>query len=126
MLEELNFTAPQEEFQPAVVTKEIAESYKFQPMPNTLLVLKPEVSKTTKSGLQKADSQIADELKKMDHPFTVLAVGRGVAEDGVLPGAAVVVQRFTATNLPSPLEGFDVVLVRSHDVLVYDKTIVAL
>jgi hypothetical protein len=110
----------------AVVTKEIVEEYPYAPMNYGVLVLKPEVSKTTKGGIQKSDSQIAEELKKMDAPMTVLAVSEEAAAIGLRPNAKVVTNRFTATNLPSPIEGFDVVMVRVPEIIAYDKTALTL
>jgi hypothetical protein len=123
-MELLNFTAPKEEINvaQAVVTKKIAKDYQYAPMPNAILVLKPEVSNVTKGGIQKSDAQIAEELKKMDYPMTVLATSPEAEAMGIKPNSKIVVMRFTATNLPSPIEGFDVVFVRTVEVLAYDKT----
>jgi co-chaperonin GroES (HSP10) len=123
-MELLNFAAPKEEINvtQAVVTKKIAKDYQYKPMPNAILVLKPEVTKTTKGGIQKSDSQIAEELKKMDYPMAVLATSPEAEAMGIKANSKVVVMRFTATNLPSPIEGFDVVFVRTVEVLAYDKT----
>jgi hypothetical protein len=122
-MELLNFKAPEEvNVTQAVVTKKIAKDYAYAPMPNAMLVLKPEVTEITKGGIKKADSQIAEELKKMDYPMTVLAVSPEALAMGIKPNSKVVVMRFTATNLPSPVEGFDVVFVRTVEVLAYDKT----
>lgn len=122
---ELNFKAAEGDYSPAIVTAEIANDFQYQPLDvagGTILVLKPEVSNTTKGGIKKSDAQIAEELKKMDYPMTVLASSKAATELGIVPNTKVVVMRFTATNLPSPIEGFDVVFVRAHEVLAIDKT----
>ena len=123
-LELLNFGAPKQgevEFKQATVNEETLKGFTYLPLPQSTLVLKPSVSQTTKGGIQKSDAQIADELKKMDYPMTVLKASKDVEQLGIKSNTKVVVNRFTATNLPSPVEGFDVVLVRLHEILAYDS-----
>lgn len=119
MKAELNFSAPEvHEYLPAVATEQIVESFEYRAVPGTMLVFKPEVSQKTKGGLVKSDQQIAEELRKLDYPMTVLAVGEDVqARLGIVPGTKVVINRLTATNIPSPIEGYDVVFVREHEVM---------
>jgi hypothetical protein len=122
MTQLLNFSAPKQsdvDYTPAEVTDEMYETYPWFAPEGGMLVLKPTVSDTTKTGIKKSDSQIAEELRKMDYPMTVLKQSKEASVLGYKRNTKIVVNRFTATNLPSPLEGYDVVFVRVHEVLAY-------
>ena len=63
---------------------------KFKPINSNLLILIPEVSRETKAGIVKSESQIKVEEKKMDRYVTVVAIADEVtnikAGDKILLG----------------------------------------